>query len=81
MSEQPLVVAPGREGLLDGRPLRGPDGRACRLPAPPGRGAAECGPGDPDGEKPCFKLAELPGLLMKSRVSMASCSRTFLCGE
>ena len=31
--------------------------------------------------KECLRLAELPGLLMNSNVSMASCSRTFCGGE
>jgi hypothetical protein len=41
-------------------------------------GALGCGPGEPDGEKLCFKLAEFPGLLINKSVSMASCSLTFL---
>lgn len=31
--------------------------------------------------KACLRLAELPGLLMKRRDSIASCSRTLVCGE
>jgi hypothetical protein len=38
-------------------------------------------PGDPEGEKACFKLVEFPGVLMKSRVSMASCSLSSFWGE
>lgn len=70
----------GRGGRFAGKPRLGPDGRACRSPTLRG-GALECGPGDPEGENVCFKLVEFPGLLINKRVSMASCSLTFLCGE
>ena len=59
-------------GRPEGRLLRGWEvGRAVRG----GRGCeAELG-------KACLRLAELPGLLMKRRDSIASCSRTLVCGE
>lgn len=34
-----------------------------------------------EGGNACFRLAELPGLLMKRSDSIASCSRTLVCGE
>lgn len=34
-----------------------------------------------DEGKACLRLAEFPGLLMKTSVSKASCSRMFWCGE
>lgn len=74
-------------GLAEGRALRedAEEGSACLA-----RGGWrwdcwwdgwEFGPGEADSEKECFRLVELPGLLMNKSVSMASCSRTFLCGE
>jgi hypothetical protein len=58
----------------DGNGFLGPEGKACRTN---GLAAPKFGPGEPVGEKACFRLAEFPGLLMKSRDSMASCSLTF----
>ena len=63
-------------GRPEGRLLRGWEvGRAVRGAWVAGRGCeAELG-------KACLRLAELPGLLMKRRDSIASCSRTLVCGE
>jgi hypothetical protein len=66
-------------GRPDGRLLRGCElGRAVRCwdgAWLEGRGCeAKLG-------KACLRLAELPGLLMKRSDSIASCSRTLVCGD
>ena len=67
---KPTFLLEDVPGRCEGRALRGPLGSAC-LPAVL-RGGAGCAPGETDGEKLCLRLAELPGLLMKSRLSAAS---------